>query len=115
MQVVKLRGFKNIRRISLSEIETDMPHAGILKGKKYAYPSDPTKFDPARPSGAVAAADPQFNDAIYSGRGVIQDGVIITSGVCPYIEKFTKQQGMEGFVDGTPELTRVLISSLKKN
>ena len=91
-----------------------LAHAGVLKGKKYTYPSDPTKFDPAKPSGAVAALDPKFNDAIYSGRGVIQDGVIITSGVCPYIEKFTKQQGMVDFVDGTPELTKMLITSLKK-
>jgi len=91
-----------------------LAHAGVLKGKKYTYPSDPTKFDPTRPSGSVAALDPKFNDAIYSGRGVIQDGVIITSGVCPYVEKFTKQQGMIDFVDGTPELTKMLITSLKK-
>ena len=91
-----------------------LAHAGVLKGKKYTYPSDPTKFDPAKPSGAVAALDPKFNDAIYSGKGVIQDGVIITSGVCPYIEKAAKERGMEGFVDGTPELTRMLITSLKK-
>jgi putative intracellular protease/amidase len=91
-----------------------LAHAGVLKGKKYAYPSDPTKFDPAKPSATVAVADPKFNDAIYSGRGVIQDGVIITSGVCPYVEKGAKQQKMEGFIDGTPELTRMLISSLKK-
>jgi putative intracellular protease/amidase len=90
-----------------------LAHAGVLKGKKYAYPGDPTKFDPAKPSGAIAASDPTFNDAIYSGKGVIQDGVIITSGVCPYIEKFAKENGMAGYVDGTPELTKLLISSLK--
>jgi putative intracellular protease/amidase len=86
-----------------------LAHAGVLKGKKYTYPADPTK-----PSASVPVADPKFNDAIYSGKGVIQDGVVITSGVCPNVEKVTKQQGMEGFVDGTPELTRMLISSLKK-
>jgi putative intracellular protease/amidase len=91
-----------------------LAHAGVLKGKKYAYPADPTKFDPAKPSGSVAASDPTFNEAIYSGRGVIQDGLIITSGVCPYIEKGAKARGIEGYVDGTPELTRMLISSLKK-
>jgi putative intracellular protease/amidase len=85
-----------------------LAHAGVLKGKKYTYPADPTKTSPGNP-----VADPRFNDAIYSGKGVIQDGVIITSGVCPYIEKFTKMQKMEGFVDGTPELTRMLITSLK--
>ena len=91
-----------------------LAHAGVLKGKKYTYPADPTKFDPAKPSGSVPFVDPKFNDAIYSGKGVIQDGVIITSGVCPNVEKVAKQQKMEGFIDGTPELTKMLISSLKK-
>jgi putative intracellular protease/amidase len=86
-----------------------LAHAGVLKGKKYTYPTDPTKTSPGNP-----VADPKFNDAIYSGNGVIQDGAIITSGVCPNIEKVAKQQGMEGFIDGTPELTRMLISSLRK-
>lgn len=85
-----------------------LAHAGVLKGKKYAYPFDPTKI-----SQAVPVIDPNFNDAIYAGKGLIRDGVIITSGVCPYIEKFMKQRGMEGFIDGTPELTKMLISSLK--
>ena len=85
-----------------------LAHAGVLKGKKYAYPSDPTKMSPAIP-----VLDPKFSDAIYGGKDVIQDGVIITSGVCPYIEKRSKQAGMEGFIDGTPELTRLLILSLK--
>jgi 5-formaminoimidazole-4-carboxamide-1-(beta)-D-ribofuranosyl 5'-monophosphate synthetase len=69
-----------------------LAHAGVLKGKKYTFPIDPTKFDPAKPSAVVQVADPNFNDAIYSGTGVIQDGVIITSGVCPTIEKFAKEQ-----------------------
>jgi len=86
-----------------------LAHAGVLKGKKYTYPADPTMASPGNP-----VTDTKFVDAIYSGKGVIQDGVIITSGVCPYVEKFTKMQGMEGYVDGTPELTRMLISSLKK-
>jgi putative intracellular protease/amidase len=85
-----------------------LAHAGVLKGKKYAYPTDPTKASPGNP-----VTDPKFNDAIYTGKGVVQDGVIITSGVCPYIEKWAKQQKMEGFIDGTPELAKMLISSLK--
>ena len=87
-----------------------LAHAGVLKGKKYTYPADPTKTSPGIP-----VTDPKFNDATYSGMGVIQDGVIITSAVCPTVEKMAKQQGWgEGFIDGTPELTRMLISSLKK-
>jgi len=86
-----------------------LAHAGVLKDKKYTYPADPTK-----PSPGIPVTDPKFTDAIYGGKGVIQDGVIITSGICPNIEKVAKQQGWgEGFIDGTPELTRMLITSLK--
>ena len=85
-----------------------LAHAGVLKGKKYTFPADPTMASPGNP-----VTDTKFVDAVYSGKGVIQDGVIITSGVCPYVEKATKMQGMEGFVDGTPELTKMLITSLK--
>jgi hypothetical protein len=46
--------------------------------------------------------------AIYSGRDVVQDGNIITSGVCPYIKQ------MRGWPDGTAELTQKLIAELKK-
>jgi putative intracellular protease/amidase len=85
-----------------------LAHAGVLKGKKYTFPADPTMASPGNP-----VTDTKFVDAVYSGKGVIQDGVIITSGVCPYVEKATKMQGMEGFVDGTSELTKMLITSLK--
>jgi len=85
-----------------------LAHAGVLKGKKYTFPADPTMASPGNP-----VTDTKFVDAVYSGKGVIRDGAIITSGVCPYVEKATKMQGMEGFVDGTPELTKVLITSLK--
>jgi putative intracellular protease/amidase len=61
-----------------------LAEAGILKGKRYAA------------------------GAIYSGRDVVQDGNIITSGVCPYIKQ------MRGWPDGTAELTQKLIAELKK-
>jgi len=62
-----------------------LSRAGLLKGRKYAY---------------VVA---MFPEGIYSGSGVVQDGNIMTSAICP----FTAFPG-----DGTAELTRMLIKSL---
>jgi putative intracellular protease/amidase len=80
-----------------------LAQAGVLKGKKYAFFSDPLKPTPYR-----KITDPRFTDAIYSGRGVVQDGKIFTSSTCPMIEKVT------GFPDGTAELTQMFIDELKK-
>ena len=52
--------------------------------------------------------DPRFVGAIYSGRNVVQDGNIITSGVCPYLERMT------GLPDQTTKLTELFIAELKK-
>jgi putative intracellular protease/amidase len=72
--------------------------AGVLKGKKFAFKdekdSNPSMY-------------PMLNDGIYSGRGVIKDGNIITSGTCPLMEK------VYGYKDGTTELTRMLIDAAK--
>ena len=67
--------------------------AGLLKGKKYA---STIKFD-----------DPYFEGSILTGSGVVKDGNIITSGVCPYM---AKEADME---DGTHELTSALITAVK--
>ncbi len=64
-----------------------LSQAGVLKGRKYAY------------MGAM------FFEGIYSGNGVVQDGNIITSAVCPY-------QAQGGMPDGTAELTERLIQTL---
>jgi putative intracellular protease/amidase len=64
--------------------------AGILSGKKYALNHD-------------AGMDPDFANSIYCGTGVVQDGKIITSGVCPWIAKST------GYQDGTSKLTQTLV------
>lgn len=79
-----------------------LAEAGILKGKRYAFMYDPLgdRLGPSK--------DPRFAGAIYSGRDVVQDGNIITSGVCPYIKQ------MRGWPDGTAELTQKLIAELKK-
>jgi putative intracellular protease/amidase len=68
--------------------------AGVLNGKKYALVSDQSN-------------DPDFKGGIYSGTGVVQDGIIITSGVCPWIAKDP------GFQDGTTKLCQVLIDIIK--
>ncbi len=66
--------------------------AGLLKGKKYALAKD----------------WPQIEGAIHSGEGVVQDGKIITSGICPYMAKQSKQ------TDGTSKLTETFIAELRK-
>jgi putative intracellular protease/amidase len=68
--------------------------AGILNGKKYALIDDPSM-------------SPLFRSGIYSGRGVVQDGNIITSGVCPAMAK------TKGYPDGTEKLTQTLILAIK--
>jgi putative intracellular protease/amidase len=73
--------------------------AGILDGKKYAW-ADETDEN--------ASMFPEFKKGIYSGRGVVQDGLIITSGTCPWMAKG------KGYQDGTQELTQNLVSVIKE-
>jgi putative intracellular protease/amidase len=68
--------------------------AGLLNGKKYALNID-------------ASGNPDFAGGIYDGRGVVKDGIIITSGTCPWLAKET------GYKDGTIELTQTLISAIR--
>lgn len=70
--------------------------AGVLMGKKYAYYTevDVNKFT-------------EFKGGVYSGTGVIQDGNIITSAICPF---WAREEGLQ---DGTPELTRALIEVIR--
>jgi protease I len=69
--------------------------AGMLDGKKYAIFEDPGN-------------EAVFKNAIYSGNGVIRDGNIITSGICPWMAK------MSGQKDGTTELTNTLVAVIKE-
>lgn len=70
--------------------------AGVLVDKKYAFlrEVDVTEF-------------PDFKGALYAGSGVIQDGNIITSGVCPYA---ARESGIE---HGTKELSQTLAEAIK--
>ena len=68
--------------------------AGVLSGKKFAF-AEEKDFN--------VSMYPALKSGIYSGRGVVQDGVVITSGTCPWMAK------MPGHQDCTAELTRTLI------
>jgi putative intracellular protease/amidase len=77
-----------------------LAEAGALKGKRYAFVDDPLNQPPPD------TKDSRFEGAIYSGSRVVQDGNIITSGICPATE------GWMGMPDCTPELTRAFIAKL---
>jgi len=67
--------------------------AGVLSGRKYA---------------ASDVAPSELRSGIYSGSGVVQDGRIITSGMCPGMAREYR-----GVQDGTPRLMEMLIAELK--
>ena len=66
--------------------------AGVLNGKQYALVNE----------------NKEITNVIYKGSGVVHDGKIITSGVCPMIAKST------GLPDGTPALTKAFIAQIEK-
>jgi putative intracellular protease/amidase len=70
-----------------------LAEAGLLKGKKYAY--------------AFAEKSPHFEGATFAGTGVVRDGLIITSGICPYMALKTKAN------DGTEQLALALVAAMK--
>ncbi len=78
-----------------------LAEAGLLKGKKYAYYRDPLKTDVN-----WTRTDPRYEGGIYSGEGVVQDGNIITSGVCPQLERSGGKQ------NGTVMLTQTFIAAI---
>ena len=83
-----------------------LAEAGLLKGKKYAYVRDPLKTDKESGLYNWKRTDPRFKGGIYSGDGVVQDGKIITSGVCPSLERVFGKQG------GTVPLTKAFIAAI---
>jgi len=70
-----------------------LAEAGVLKGKKYAE--------------AIEPKIPAFAGAVYSGTGVVRDGLVLTSGICPYMARQLKTS------DGTEQLTLALIEAIK--
>jgi protease I len=67
--------------------------AGVLKGKKYTY--------------AFAEKSPLFEGATFAGTGVVTDGLVITSGICPYMALKSKTN------DGTEQLAIALVAAMK--
>lgn len=67
--------------------------AGLLKDKKYAS--------------AIEFSDPYFESSTLSGAGVVKDGNIITSGICPFMARRDEIQ------DGTEELAIALVKAIK--
>jgi protease I len=80
-----------------------LAEAGVLKGRRFAFFDDPLIEVPR-----VRKKDLRFEGAIYSGLGIVRDGRIITSGVCPATE------GWLGRPDCTTELTRAFIAELRR-
>ncbi len=78
-----------------------LAEAGVLKGKKYAFARDPLKTD-----ANFKLTDLRFEGAIYCGPGVVQEGKIITSGACPYLERAF------GIPNKTVELTQKFIEAI---
>jgi putative intracellular protease/amidase len=77
-----------------------LAEAGVLVGRRYGYSVDPL--------GIGRRPDDRFTGAIYGGTGMVQDGNIITCGVCPGLSQHT------GLPDGTVELTQAFITALTK-
>jgi putative intracellular protease/amidase len=73
-----------------------LAEAGLLKGKKYALIWDPL---------TTKSPNLNYEGAIYSGQGVVQDGNIITSGGCPATERYL------GVQNRTFELTQTFIAA----
>jgi len=71
--------------------------AGVLSEKQFALYEQP-EGDEATP----------FADATYAGNGIVQDGAIITSGICSYMARD------KGLTDGTPGLTSALIAQMSQ-
>jgi putative intracellular protease/amidase len=65
--------------------------AGVLDGKQVSWLSDMAVYVP---------------ESIVKSEGVVQDGNIITSVICPYLSKMLSK------TDGTPELTQKFIDTL---
>jgi putative intracellular protease/amidase len=80
-----------------------LAEAGVLKGKKYSFLRDPLQETKNFPF-----TFPAFQGAIYSGPGLVQDGLIITSGICASLEKAL------GLENGTVKLTKAFIVAVQK-
>ena len=85
----------------------------ILPSASFILFRKPDAFDRAIRCriGSLSVVDlnmaPEFEGGIYNGTGIVQDGNIITSGVCPL---WSREKELK---DGTSELTQALIEAIK--
>jgi putative intracellular protease/amidase len=71
-----------------------LARSGVLAGRRFALLEE------------LVADVPELQDSEHKGQGIVRDGVIITSGVCPYA---ARELGLE---DGTQALTGEFIAQL---
>jgi putative intracellular protease/amidase len=72
-----------------------LARAGVLEGKKFAYVEE------------WVANVPELEGLEYGGQGVVEEGNVISSGVCPYAARALEVE------DSTPALTTAFIAHLK--
>ncbi|MEJ2246262.1 MAG: hypothetical protein P8Y80_09350, partial [Acidobacteriota bacterium] len=65
----------------------------VLKGKKYAY--------------AFEEKHQYFEGATFGGTGVVRDGLVLTSGLCPHMARTLETD------DGTEQLTFALVEAIR--
>jgi putative intracellular protease/amidase len=82
---------------------------GALQGKKVASLKTETMPESKPLPEEIQKMQSYFNGTTDGGTGIVQDGRIMTSGVCPMIATRT------GLPDETPALTKALILQLEKN
>ena len=71
-----------------------LAEAGVLKGKKYAY--------------AFEEKSSYFDGATFAGTGVVRDGLVLTSGYCPFMALKMNVK------DGTEQLAIKFVEALKE-
>lgn len=72
-----------------------LAESGVFSGKKYTFDKKPYYNE-------------SFDDSIYSGTGIVQDGNFITSSYCPWYAKHQQK------INGTFDLTDRFIEALKE-
>lgn len=75
-----------------------LTEAGLLEGKRYAFGAE-----------MDVSQYPLLEGATYSGNGVVRDGNILTSGICPYMAR------RRGVPDRTEELAQALADAILHN
>ena len=71
-----------------------LARAGVLEGKKFAYADE------------WVGDVPELEGMDHEGQGVVEDGPVITSGICPFAAQTLEVE------DTTPALTKALIAQL---